>query len=75
MEYHPSMIPRTLFTPEHETFRDSVRRFMEQEVKPHDERWQEQGYVDREVWLKAGANGFLCASMPEEYGGSGADRL
>jgi len=69
------MIPRTLFTPEHETFRDSVRRFMEQEVKPHDERWQEQGYVDREVWLKAGANGFLCASMPEEYGGSGADRL
>ena len=69
------MIPRTLFTPEHETFRDSVRRFMEQEVKPHDERWQEQGYVDREVWLKAGANGFLCASMPEAYGGSGADRL
>jgi acyl-CoA dehydrogenase len=75
MEYHPSMIPRTLFSPEHETFRDSVRRFMEAEVKPHDERWQEQGYVDKEVWRKAGANGFLCASMPEEYGGAGADRL
>jgi len=69
------MIPRTLFTPEHETFRDSVRRFMEAEVKPHDERWQEQGYVDREVWRKAGANGFLCTSMPEAYGGSGADKL
>jgi len=69
------MVPRTLFRPEHETFRDSVRRFMEEEVKPHDERWQEQGYVDREVWLKAGAHGFLCASMPEEYGGSGADKL
>ncbi|MGH8703924.1 MAG: acyl-CoA dehydrogenase family protein [Burkholderiales bacterium] len=69
------MIPRTLFKPEHETFRDSVRRFMEAEVKPHDERWQEQGYVDREVWRKAGANGFLCCSMPEEYGGSGADKL
>lgn len=69
------MIPRTLFSPEHETFRDSVRRFMEAEVKPHDERWQEQGYVDRDVWLKAGANGFLCCSMPEEYGGAGADRL
>ncbi len=68
------MIPRTLFSPEHETFRDSVRRFMDEEVKPHDERWQEQGYVDREVWLKAGANGFLCASMPEEYGGAGADK-
>ena len=75
MEYHPSMIPRTLFAPEHETFRDSVRRFMETEVVPHDERWQEQGYVDREVWKKAGANGFLCCSMPEEYGGAGADRL
>jgi len=69
------VIPRTLFSPEHETFRDSARRFMEEEVKPHDEKWQEQGYVDRGVWLKAGKNGFLCMSMPEEYGGAGADRL
>jgi acyl-CoA dehydrogenase len=69
------MIPRTLFSPEHETFRDSVRRFMEAEVKPHDERWQEQGYADKAVWRKAGANGFLCCSMPEEYGGAGGDRL
>ncbi len=69
------MIPRTLFSPEHETFRDSVRRFMETEVKPNDEKWQEQGYADRDVWKKAGANGFLCSSMPEEYGGSGADKL
>jgi len=53
------MIPRTLFAPEHETFRDSVRRFLEAEVKPHDERWQEQGYVDKAVWKKAGENGFL----------------
>jgi acyl-CoA dehydrogenase len=70
-----AMIPRTLFTPEHETFRDSVRRFMQTEVVPHDERWQEQGYVDKEVWRKAGANGFLCCSMPEDYGGAGADKL
>ena len=69
------MIPRTLFSSEHETFRDSARRFMQEEVKPHDEKWQEQGYVDRGVWLKAGANGFLCMSMPEAYGGAGADRL
>jgi alkylation response protein AidB-like acyl-CoA dehydrogenase len=69
------MIPRTLFSPDHETFRDSVRRFMEAEVMPHEERWQEQGYVDREVWQKAGANGFLCPSMPEAYGGSDADKL
>jgi acyl-CoA dehydrogenase len=69
------VIPRTLFTPEHETFRDSVRRFLEAEVKPHDEKWQEQGYADKSVWRKAGENGFLCMSMPEEYGGSGADKL
>jgi alkylation response protein AidB-like acyl-CoA dehydrogenase len=69
------VIPRTLFSPEHETFRDSVRRFMQDEVVPHDERWQEQGFADREVWRKAGANGFLCPSMPPEYGGAGADRL
>ena len=68
-------IPRTLFTAEHEIFRASVRRFLAEEVVPHDERWQEQGYVDRELWRKAGANGFLCTSMPPEYGGAGADRL
>ncbi|CAN7658583.1 acyl-CoA dehydrogenase family protein [Pseudoduganella sp. LjRoot289] len=69
------MIPRTLFTEEHDMLRESARRFMETEVLPHHERWEEQGYVDREVWLKAGAAGFLCASMPEQYGGAGADRL
>jgi acyl-CoA dehydrogenase len=69
------MIPRTLFTAEHETFRDSVRRFLEAEVRPFDEKWQEQGYADKAVWKKAGENGFLCMSMPEEFGGSGADKL
>jgi acyl-CoA dehydrogenase len=69
------VIPRTLFAPEHETFRDSVRRFMQEEVVPHDERWQEQGYADKDVWRKAGANGFLCPTMPPEYGGAGADKL
>ncbi len=69
------MIARSLFNPDHEAFRDSFRRFMEKEVAPHHERWEEQGYVDREVWLKAGKNGFLCMSMPEQYGGSGAGKL
>jgi alkylation response protein AidB-like acyl-CoA dehydrogenase len=69
------MIARTLFTEEHESFRASFRKFLDREVVPHHERWEEQGYVDREVWLAAGANGFLCPSMPEEFGGAGADRL
>jgi len=69
------MIPRRLFSPEHEEFRASFRRFLEKEVIPHHEAWEERGYVDREVWASAGANGFLCPSMPEQYGGAGADRL
>ncbi|MCO5118600.1 MAG: acyl-CoA dehydrogenase family protein [Burkholderiaceae bacterium] len=69
------MIERTIFNDEHQMFRDSVRRFMENEVAPHHERWEEQGYVDREIWTKAGENGFLCPSMPEAFGGAGVDKL
>ena len=69
------MIERTLFNSDHEGFRDSFRRFVEKEVAPFHDAWEEQGYVDREVWRAAGANGFLCMTMPEAYGGAGADRL
>ena len=69
------MKTRPLFSAEHEDFRASFRRFLEKEVIPHHEAWEERGYVDREVWRKAGENGFLCPSMPEQYGGAGADRL
>ncbi len=69
------MINRTLFTPDHEAFRDSFRRFIANEVVPFHEAWEEQGYVAREVWNKAGDNGFLCTSMPEAYGGADADKL
>ena len=69
------MIARTLFSTDHEAFRDSFRRFMGQEIAPHHAAWEEQGYVDRAVWRKAGENGFLCMTMPEEYGGAGADKL
>ncbi len=67
-------IPRTLFSEEHDAFRDSVRRFCENELVPNTERWEEQQYVDREVWTKAGELGFLCPTMPENYGGFGADK-
>ena len=50
---------------------DMANRFFEQEVVPHYERFEKQEMVDREVWEKAGTNGLLCASMPEEYGGGG----
>ncbi|MDP2163800.1 MAG: acyl-CoA dehydrogenase family protein [Hydrogenophaga sp.] len=69
------MIERTLFNTDHEAFRDSFRRFMDKEIAPFHEAWEDQGYVDREVWRKAGENGFLCMTMPEAYGGSDADKL
>ena len=69
------MIERTLFTADHEAFRDSVRRFIEREIVPHHAAWEDQGYVDREIWRKAGANGLLCQTMPEDYGGAGVDKL
>jgi acyl-CoA dehydrogenase len=72
---YPTMIERTLFQPDHQAFADSFRRFIEKEVTPHHAAWEDQGYVAREVWSQAGANGFLCMSLPEEYGGAGADKL
>lgn len=68
-------IARTLFGEEHLLFRDALDRFIRLEAVPNYQRYEEQGYVDRDLWLKAGAAGFLCSSMPEEYGGAGADKL
>jgi len=72
MEY---LIPRTLFSTEHDEFRRAVRRFMETEVAPFHAQWEKDKCVPREIWRKAGELGMLLPSMPEEYGGPGADRL
>lgn len=66
---------RTLFTEEHTAFRKAFKAFIEREVIPHQARWREQGQVDREVWRKAGAQGFLVPWMEEKYGGAGGDFL
>jgi alkylation response protein AidB-like acyl-CoA dehydrogenase len=64
---------RTAFTPEHDQFRDSVRRFFDRELLPHLSRWEEEGIIDRGFWNKAGEAGLLCPTVPEEYGGPGLD--
>ncbi len=69
------MIPRTLFSDEHEIFRATVGRLLDEECVPHHERWEEQGHIDREAWLKAGEQGLLCPTVPEEFGGLGTDFL
>jgi alkylation response protein AidB-like acyl-CoA dehydrogenase len=69
------MIKRELFNQEHEAFRVSVRRFIEKEIAPYHAQWEEDGVVPRELWRKAGAAGLLCCTIPEAYGGPGADYL
>jgi acyl-CoA dehydrogenase len=54
-------------------FRDAARRFVENEILPHDARFREQHHVDRELWNKAGEVGLLCTDIPERYGGVGGD--
>lgn len=53
--------------------RDAVRKFIEKEFSPVTKRWEEQGFVDRDAWLKAGESGLLCASIPEKWGGGGGN--
>lgn len=62
---------RRLFEPEHDMFRDSVRRFFQKEVEPHRDRWYAQGQIDREIYRKGGEQGLLLMQVSEEYGGAG----
>jgi acyl-CoA dehydrogenase len=63
------------YTDEHRIFRQTLRRYLEKEVTPHAEEWEEAGIVPREAWKKMGEQGFLCTAVPEEYGGAGGDFL
>ena len=67
------MTTRSLFTEEHDIFRDAVSKFIEREIAPHHEQWEKDGRVSREVWRKAGEAGLLCPNVSEEFGGLGAD--
>lgn len=68
-------IPRTIYSEEHEMFRDSVSKFIEAEVLPVYEEWEDAGRTPREIWKRAGDIGILGTSIPEEYGGMGGDFL
>ncbi|MFN3237870.1 MAG: acyl-CoA dehydrogenase family protein [Pseudomonadales bacterium] len=57
---------------EKDLFRDSVAKFLEKEVEPYYDTWEDEGLWPRELWNKMGENGFLCVDMPEAYGGFGA---
>ncbi|MET0546486.1 MAG: acyl-CoA dehydrogenase family protein, partial [Caulobacterales bacterium] len=64
---------RSIFLPEHEQFRDQVRRFVAREFTPNLEAFEQAGVTSREFWRKTGEMGFLCPGVPEAYGGLGLD--
>jgi acyl-CoA dehydrogenase len=64
---------RKVFREDHEMFRDQVRRFVETEIVPYHAQWERDGIVPKSLWLRAGEEGLLCVTAPEEYGGAGGD--
>jgi acyl-CoA dehydrogenase len=64
---------KSYFSEEHEIFRKSFRKFLEQEAKPYHAEWEEAKQVPKSFWKKAGEQGFLCPWVDEKYGGSNAD--
>jgi acyl-CoA dehydrogenase len=67
------MIRSRHYTPAHEDFRQTVRRFMERECAPHRDEWQKAGRTPRDLWLRAGEAGLLCTKVSPEFGGGGGD--
>ncbi|EKD42507.1 MAG: hypothetical protein ACD_73C00131G0002 [uncultured bacterium] len=70
---NPNPNQRPFFTPEHEIFRQTVRSFVQKELLPHREEWENNKAVPKETFLKFAEQGFLGITMPTEYGGSACD--
>lgn len=61
------------FSEEHQLFRESLREFLQKEVVPHIEKWEQTGDIDRFIWTKMGEMGYFGLAAPEEYGGLDLD--
>ena len=64
-----------VFNEQHDMFRQTVRSFVDKEVAPHIEEWEEAGQIPRSIWPRMGELGFLGVEYDEKYGGAGADFL
>ncbi|MFW6868058.1 acyl-CoA dehydrogenase family protein [Nocardioides sp. CPCC 206347] len=70
-----STLPRSIYDQEHDDFRGTVRAFIKNEVSPHAAQWEEEGIIDRSMWLAAGKAGLLGLNAPDELGGGGIDDI
>jgi alkylation response protein AidB-like acyl-CoA dehydrogenase len=66
-------MPRNVYSPDHEAFRQSAREFVERNLVPRAEQMLEVKSIDRDIWREAGKQGLLSLDIPEEYGGAGAE--
>ncbi|MGH6977818.1 MAG: acyl-CoA dehydrogenase family protein, partial [Brevundimonas sp.] len=66
---------RSVFRPDHDDFRSSVRNFFRTEIEPNVRQWEKDGGFPAELFRTAGKAGLLCSAIPEEYGGQGGDHL
>ena len=69
----PIQFRRSWTDPDLDQYRDTVVRFLEEEMQPDDEAARQRGHVGHDIWRKAGALGLLCTDIPEEWGGGGGD--
>jgi acyl-CoA dehydrogenase len=69
----PIQFRRSWTDPDLDQYRDTVVRFLEEEMQPEDEAARKRGHVGHDMWRKAGALGLLCTDIPEEWGGGGGD--
>ena len=69
----PIQFKRSWTDPDLERYRDTVVRFIEDEMLPDDAVARQRGHVGHEIWRRAGAAGLLCTDIPEAYGGGGGD--
>ena len=63
---------RDLYEPDHEAFREVVRAYVEREVSPNQQRWEQERIVDRQAWLAAGKQSIIGLLIPERFGGAGS---
>ncbi len=67
--FDATRLPSPHLTPSHEAWRETVRAFVEKELRPHVNAWDEEGKFPRELYRRAAAVGLLALGYPEDYGG------